>query len=84
MANVTDLNDTTVILDIRGGKSGDALLKFDKLCNLAHEIETSPCTVIHDTDSANPEVIHAEFNFCCPAEKFIFQLKYLFNSKYKI
>ena len=84
MANVTDLNDTLVSLDIHGDSRRSAMQKFGMLCTLAHEIETSPCSVKYDSSTSAPGSIHAEFNFSCPAEKIIFQLKYQFNSKYKI
>ena len=84
MANVTDLNDTLVTLDIHGDSSKSAMKKFNVLCNLAHKIETDPCCISYDTDASNLEIIHAEFNFSCAAEKIIFQLNYQFNSKYKI
>lgn len=84
MANVTDLNDTMVSLYIRGDQSANAREKFDMLCGLAHKIETSPCTIHSDIESAQNDVIHAEFDFSCAAEKIIFQLNYQFNSKYKI
>ena len=84
MANVTDLNDTRVSLDIHSDKAASAMEKFNILCNLAHKIETDPCSISCDTNNSNTDIIHAAFNFSCAAEKIIFQLNYQFNSKYKI
>ena len=84
MTNVTNLDDTLVSLDIRSDSLKPATSKFETLRNLAHKIETSPCTIRCETSTADGSEIHAEFNFCCAAEKIIFQLNYQFNSKYKI
>ena len=84
MANVTDLKDTLVSLDIHGDRVASAMEKFDILCNLAHKIENDPCSINYDKLASDSDSIHAEFNFSCTAEKIIFQLNYQHNSKYKI
>ena len=85
MTSLTDLNDTRVDMDIRGADLEQAKARLEVLTNLAHKIETEPCTIEYKTDSANNDtVIRAHFDFCCAAEKLIFQLNYMYNSQYKI
>lgn len=83
MTSVTNIHDTVVDMDIHGAGMEQAMSRFQKLRSLAHQIETEPCLICCETehDSSNT-VIHAQFDFCCAAEKIIFQLNCAFNSRY--
>ncbi|MGI9275193.1 MAG: DUF406 family protein [Endozoicomonas sp.] len=84
MTSLTDINDTRVDMDIHGAGLEQAQARFKALKSLAHEIETEPCSIAYETDSADDDtVIHAHFDFSCAAEKLIFQLNYMYNSRYK-
>lgn len=83
MTSVTNLDDTRVQLNIHGDSVTDVVAHFQKLRTLAHQIETEPCTIHFETDAIDQQTIHAQFDFCCAAEKIIFELNYAFNSKYK-
>ena len=83
MANVTNLNDTLVQVEIHGNSVGEATTHLQKLLSLAHQIETEPCVIRTEHDNSDTETLHAQFDFCCAAEKIIFQLNCLFNSKYQ-
>ena len=83
MANVTDLNDTLVSVDILGETMQQSAGYFATLSNLANKIATDPCVIRCEKNQPEENAIHAEFDFCCAAEKIIFQLNHQFNSKYK-
>ena len=83
MTSVTNLDDTLVELDIHGKSVTDVVSRFQKLRGLAQKIETEPCDIHFEADAVDNQTVHAAFNFCCAAEKIIFQLNYEFNSLYK-
>ena len=84
MTNLTDPNDTHVDIDIHGKGLPEVRERLYRLTSLIHKIETDPCIIDYETEILEKDaVIHAHFDFCCAAEKLIFQLNTEFNSKYK-
>ena len=83
MTSVTHLDDTLVQMNIRGTTLKDRTKHIQILRKLAHKIETEPCIIHCQMNTDNNETL-AQFEFCCVAEKIIFELNCAFNSQYKV
>ena len=85
MTSLTNTDDTRVDMDIKGNGFSQAEERLQILVSLAKKIQSDPCIIeVEKHDESDNAVIHAHFDFCCAAEKLIFQLNYMYNSKYKI
>ncbi|UYM17751.1 YfcZ/YiiS family protein [Endozoicomonas euniceicola] len=85
MTGLTDPKDTHLDMDIHAADLPDARERLYQLTALVHKIETAPCLIDYETELFEKDtIIHAHFEFCCAAEKLIFQLNTEFNSKYKL
>lgn len=84
MTSLTDPKDTHLDMDIHASDLPEARERLYQLTALIHKIETDPCLIEYETEVFEKDtIIHAHFDFCCAAEKLIFQLNTEFNSKYK-